>query len=73
MQIMLSGIDIGLALTRGDVSELMVVLAVIADADLERDGQVVDEIAARHNGTAYHAGVAPFLRSLADAIEGSGR
>lgn len=72
MQFRLSGVDLGLALVDQGCEELMVVLATVADADMQADGALVTEIAGRHNGTAYHALVAPFLRQLADAIEGRG-
>jgi len=70
MQITLSAVDLALALARQGESEFMVVLAVRADADMEQDGAIAGNIAARHNGSAYHAGVAAFLRRLADAIDG---
>lgn len=72
MQISLTGVDIGLALVRSDVSEMMVILSVVAELDAQNGGVMVGQVAARHNGSDYHALVAPFLRSLADAIDGQG-
>lgn len=72
MQFKLSGVDLGLALVDQGCEELMVVLATVADADMQADGALVAEIAGRHNGTAYHAVVATFLRQLADAIDRHG-
>ena len=68
MQITLTGVDIGLALSR-DPTDLMVILATVADHDMQVGGGLIDAVAARHNGSPYHAIVAPFLRELADAIE----
>lgn len=73
MQIKLTGVEVGLALAQSDLRDLLVLLATVADYDMQEGGALIEEIATRHNGSPYHAIVAPFLRQLADAIDGHTR
>lgn len=69
MHITISAAEIGLALAREGPSELMVLLAVLADENEAEGGAIIEMVAGRYNGTFHHTKVAPFLRELADAID----
>lgn len=64
MKIELKAHDIAAAL-EGD--ELMVLLGILAIAPDRQN--LIDTVAARHNGSEFHCDVAPFLRELAEALE----
>lgn len=70
MQVNLHGVDIGLALAKGPATDIMVILATLADEDMQSGGDLVADVAARRGAEPYHGLVAPFLRMLADAIDG---
>jgi hypothetical protein len=64
MKIALKAHDIAAAL---DAEELMVLLGILATCPGRQN--LIDAVAARHNGGDYHRAVAPFLRDLAQALE----
>jgi hypothetical protein len=64
MKIELTATEIGAGL---HPEELMVLLATLATASGRQN--LIEAVAARHNGGDYHRAVKPFLRELAQALE----
>ena len=65
MKIELKAHDIAAAL---EPAELMVLLGILAGPS-GHGPDLIEAVAARHNGSKSHCDVAPFLRELAEALE----
>jgi hypothetical protein len=67
MQITLTAIEVADALAQDEPAEIMVLLATFASSS-EAD-QLIAAAVGRHNGSAMHRSVTPWLRRLAVALE----